>query len=159
MNIFEDKRETGILSLDNMTKTAISDIASRVIENVNEGNTDALKEYIKAKGLSELSDAIVSGIKELAIDEASKYEEGASVVGCKFQVRSLADTYDFSHNDEWALLNAQLDSVKKQMKEIEQKMIDAMKYAEIIDDRTGEVIPPAIVKKSGGKTIAITIPK
>jgi hypothetical protein len=45
------------------------------------------------------------------------------------------------------------------MKEIEQKMIDAMKYAEIIDDRTGEVIPPAVVKKRGGKTIAITIPK
>lgn len=159
MNIFEDKKEGVVLSLDNMTKTAISDIASKIIENVTEGNTDALQEFIKAKGLSELSDAIVSGIKDLAIDEASKYEDGASVIGCKFQVRSLADTYDFSHNDEWNLFNAQLDSVKKKMKEIEQKMIDAMKYAEIIDDRTGEVIPPAVVKKRGGKTIAITIPK
>lgn len=159
MNIFEEKKEGVMLSLDNMTKSAIGNIASKIIENVTEGNTDALQEYIKAKGLSELSDAIVSGIKELAIDEASKYEEGASVAGCKFQVRSLADTYDFSHNDEWALLNAQLDSVKRQMKEVEQKMIDAMRYAEIIDDRTGEVIPPAIIKKSGGKTIAITIPK
>jgi hypothetical protein len=34
----------------------------------------------------------------------------------------LSDTYDFSQNDEWNLLNAQLDSVNKKMKVIEQKM-------------------------------------
>lgn len=159
MNIFEEKNKGIVFSLDNLSKSTILDISSAIIKNVVDGNTDPLKEYIKAKGLSELSDSITSGIKELAIDEADRYQDGDTVMGCKFQVRSLADSYDFSHNDEWMLLNAQLDSVKKQMKEIEQKMIDAMKYAEIVDDRTGEVIPPAILKKKGSKTLAITMPK
>jgi hypothetical protein len=159
MNIFEFKEEGVIFSLESMTKGSISEVANKIIKNIVEGHTDALQEFIKAKGISELSEVIISGIKELAIDEASKYSDGESVLGCKFQVRSLADSYDFSHDDEWSVINNEIDSLKKKQKDRESKMIDAMKYAEVIDDQTGEVIPPAIVKKRGGKTIAISIPK
>lgn len=158
MNIFEDNNKGLMLALDNMSKSAINDIAVRIVKNVSEGHTDALQEYIKAKGLQELSDVIVSGIKDLAIDEAYKYEEGASVLGCKFQVKSLADTYDFSNDDEWNLLNQELSRIKERMKQREKQMIEAMNYSEIVD-KNGEIIPSAVLKKKGGKTIAITIPK
>lgn len=158
MDIFSKKEEGLVINLDNISKTYLSDVADRIISNVMDGDADPLKEYIKAKGLSELSSQILDGLKDEAIREAEKYENDAVVSGCKVQIKNTPTTYDFSHNDEWALLNAQLDSVKKQMKQIEQKMLDAMKYAEVIDDRTGEVIPPAIVKKEGSQTIAITIP-
>lgn len=158
MNIFEFKEEGLVFSLENMTKGSISEIANKIIKNVSEGHTDALQEFIKAKGLSELSDVIVYGIKELAIDEASKYSDGESVLGCKFQVRSLSDSYDFSHDEEWNVINNEIEYLKTKQKAREKKMIDAMAYAELIDD-SGEIIPRAIVKKRGGKTIAITIPK
>jgi len=157
MNIFEDNNGLA-LSLDNMSKSAINEIANRIVTNVSDGHTNALQEYIKAKGLSELSDIIVSGIKDLAIDEASKYEDGASVLGCKFQVKSLSDSYDFSNDDEWNLLNQELTRIKDRMKQREKQMIEAMNYSEIVDNN-GEIIPSAILKKRGGKTIAITIPK
>jgi chemotaxis protein CheY-P-specific phosphatase CheC len=157
MNIFEDNNGL-VLSLDNMSKSAINEIANRIVTNVSDGHTNALQEYIKAKGLSELSDIIVSGIKDLAIDEASKYEDGASVLGCKFQVKSLSDSYDFSNDDEWNLLNQELTRIKDRMKQREKQMIEAMNYSEIVD-KNGEIIPSAILKKRGGKTIAITIPK
>lgn len=158
MNIFEFKEEGVVFSLESMTKATISEIGNKIIKNVVEGNTDALQEFIKAKGLYELSEVIVSGIKELAIDEASKYSDGEAVLGCKFQVRSLADSYDFSHDSEWAIISNEMELLKTKLKAREKKMLDAMGYSELVDD-SGEVIPPAIVKKKGGKTIAITIPK
>lgn len=158
MDIFAKKEKGLIINLDNITKTYLGDVADRIISNVMDGDADPLQEYIKAKGLSELSSQILEGLKDEALREAEKYENEAIVSGCKIQIKNTPTTYDFSHNDEWALLNAQLDSVKKQMKQIEQKMLDAMKYAEVIDDRTGEVIPPAQIKKAGGQTLAVTIP-
>lgn len=158
MDIFNTSNQGLAINLETITKSVLSDISERIISNVMDGDADPLKEYIKAKGLSELASQILDGLKDEAVREAEKYGSESTVSGCKIVLKSTPTTYDFSHNDEWALLNAQLDSVKKQMKQIEQKMIDAMKYAEIIDDRTGEVIPPAQVKKAGGQTLAITIP-
>lgn len=158
MDIFSTKNDSLVINLENITKTGLSDFAEKIISNVMDGNADPIREYIKAKGLAELAAQISEGLKDEAIREVEKYSGQETIYGCKIQVKGTPTTYDFSHNDEWALLNAQLDSIKKQMKSIEQKMIDAMKYAEIIDDRTGEVIPPARIKKEGGQTIAITIP-
>ncbi len=45
------------------------------------------------------------------------------------------------------------------MKEREKKMIDATRYAELIDEDTGEVIPPAKVKGHGASALVIKIPK
>jgi hypothetical protein len=158
MNIFEEKERGILISLDNVTKESLNKIAQKIVKNVVEGHSDALQDYIKAKALAEVSDTIISSIKDLAIDEAEKYEQGASVLGCKFQVKNTADTYDFSHDDEWRILNEELERIKSKMKEREKQMIDAVGYSEITD-KYGEIIPSAILKKKGSKTIAITIPK
>lgn len=158
MNIFDTKQDGLVINLDGITKSHIAEISDKIISNVMDGNEDALKAYIKAKGLSELASSIVDGLKDEAIKEAEKYSDSETVFGCKVQVKNTPTTYDFSHNDEWALLNSRLDSIKREMKQIEQKMLDAMKYAEVVDDRTGEVIPPAQIKKAGSQTLAITIP-
>ena len=159
MDIFKETNTGLEIALDNMSKASLKKMAGNVIDNVEQGNADALQEYIKAKGIVELATSITDGLKEEAIREAEKYGKEDKILGCSFQVKSVPYTYDFSDNEEWLLLNAHLDATKKQMKEIETKMIDAMRYAEIIDDRTGEVIPPAKIKSGGGQTVSITIPK
>jgi len=159
MDIFKETTTGTEIALDNISKASLKGMATKVIHNVNEGNANALEEYIKAKGLVELATAITDGLKAEAIKEAEKYGSDSKLLGCSFQVKSVPYTYDFSDSDEWTLLNSRLDAIKKQMKEIESKMIDAMRYAEIIDDRTGEVIPPAKIKSGGGQTVSITIPK
>lgn len=158
MDIFKET-QTGLeIALDNMSKASLKAMAANVIENVENGNADALHEYIKAKGIVELATAITDGLKAEAIREAEKYSSEDKVFGCSVQVKSVPYTYDFSHDGEWKSLQLQIDALKERQKEREKKMIDAMKYSELTDEY-GEVIPPAKIKSGGGQTVSITIPK
>lgn len=159
MDIFKETTEGFELAINNISKSSLKSIADNIVETAKNGNSDPLQEYIKAKGIAELASAITDGLKDLAISEAEKYGNNDKVMGCGIQVKSLPYQYDFSDNEEWLLLQANLDSVKKRIKEIETMMIDAMKYAEVIHPETGEVIPPAKIKSGGGQTVSITIPK
>lgn len=159
MDIFKETNNGGLeIALDNMSKASLKSIASNVLENVFSGNADALEEYIKAKGIAELASFITDGLKSEAIKEASRYSAEDKVLGCSIQVKSSPYQYDFSHDEEWDLLNRQIQMLRNEQKEREKKMIDAMRYTELVDEN-GEVIPPAIIKSGGGETIAVTIPK
>lgn len=157
MDIFGKKEDALIINLEKISKSYISDISQKIVNNVVDGNADPMQEYIKAKGLSELSAQIMDGLKDEAIREAEKYADGDKILGCKFQVKNTPTTYDFSHDDEWSSLERQIQLLKDEQKKREKKMLDAMKYAELTDEN-GEVIPPAEIKKQGGQTLAITIP-
>lgn len=157
MNIFEKKQEGLVIDLENITKSSIAEVSDKIIANVMDGNEDALKAYIKAKGLSELSSIIIDGLKEEAIKEAEKYSSDENIFGCKVQVKSTPTTYDFSHDDEWKAISNEMEQLKTKQKAREKKMLDAINYAELTDE-FGEIIPPASIKKQGGQTLAITIP-
>lgn len=157
MDIFNKKEEAIVVNLDTITKSYLTDISQRIISNVMDGESDPMQEYIKAKGLSELSSQIMDGLKDEAIREAEKYSGEDKIFGCKVQIKSTPTTYEFSHDDEWAVLNREIENLRAKQKEREKKMLDAMKYSELTDEY-GEIIPPAEVKKQGGQTIAITIP-
>jgi hypothetical protein len=133
-------------------------VARIVVHKVEEGEESALEQYIKAKGVADIAGEIMDGLKGLAMDEASAYSANDKVLGCEFQVKNTATTYDFSHDETWAHLNETMSSIKEAIKVREKQMLDAMKYAELVDEN-GEVIPPAVIKKAGGSTIAISIPK
>lgn len=158
MNIFEEK-ETGIaINFGTISKENIDNLSSSIAHSVMEGNEYAIEQYVKAKGMSELAKSIMDKLKDLAIDEATKYNEKDKVAGCTFQVKSTPTTYDFSHNQEWAMLNAQMESIKKKMKYIESLMVEAIKHGQMAD-ADGFIVEPAVVKSSGGTTIAVNIPK
>lgn len=159
MDIFEERNDSIVLSLGNITKSGLGELAHRVSSSVTNGEEDALDVYIKAKALSEIADAIMSDVKEEAVSEAGNYSTNdSSKLGCKFQIKETPNAYSFEHNEEWVHLNNQIETLKKAQKEIEKQMIEAMKYSELIS-KDGEVIPPAIIKRYGGTTLAISIPK
>jgi hypothetical protein len=158
MNIFETK-ETGLsINLGRLSKQQVGTMAQSIVENVMEGNEYALEQYVKAKGLAEIANAIVDGLKELAIREAENYTSEDKILGCTVQVKSTATTYDFSHSQEWAMLNAHLEATKKKLKYIESQMVEAMNHQQMVDV-DGVLIEPAKIKKPGGTTIAVNIPK
>jgi hypothetical protein len=158
MNIFEEK-ETGLsINLDNITKEYIDKLSSSVAHSVMEGNDYAIHQYIKAKGVAEIASSIMDKIKDLAVFDAENYSDGEKIYGCGFQIKSSPNTYDFSHDDQWKMINQKIESLKVILKDREKEMINAIGYSQLVDS-AGEVIPPAKIKKQGSKTIAISIPK
>jgi hypothetical protein len=158
MDIFETK-ETGLsINLGRLSKETVAVMAQSIVENVLQGNEYALEQYVKAKGLAEIANSIVDGLKDMAIRDAANYTTEDKVLGCTVQVKSTATTYDFSHNTEWAMLNAHLEATKKKMKYIESQMVEALNHEQMVD-MDGVIIEPAKIKKPGGTTIAVNMPK
>lgn len=152
MDIFEERNEGLILNLESLTKSSLKSFADKIVNNVNEGNANALEEYIKAKGLSEALDIIIESLKKDAVDEAEKYIGDQPVMGCKILIKTTPVIYDYSHNKEWTEISSKIESLKLQQKEIEKKMVLSLSYSI-------EGVEPAVIKGGGSQTIQVTIPK
>lgn len=158
MNIFEEKESGLSIKLDNISKSYIDQLSSSIAHSVMEGNEYAIEQYIKAKGVAEIANSIMDKIKDLAISEADNYNPDDKVYGCSIQVKSTPTTYDFSHDDQWKMINQKIEALKVILKEREAEMINAVGYSQLVTD-SGEIIPAAKIKKQGTKTIAVSIPK
>lgn len=159
IDIFKEEDKGMVIALDNMSKANLSHMANQVVFNcIDYGNEDPLEAYIKAKGLAEIADKIMEGLKNHAIKDAYKFEKDQKVMGCTVVVKSTPTTYDYSHNEEWVNLSNEIAMLTEKRKEIEKAMVQAMNYAEVVD-ADGVIVEPAVVKKAGGETIQITIPK
>jgi len=152
MNIFEEKNEGLILNLDTLSKSSLKIFADKIINNVHEGHSNVLEEYIKAKGLSEAIDIIINSIKSDALDEAEKYTGDQKIMGCTVLIKNTPVLYDYSHNNEWSDINSQIEFLKNKQKAIEKTMVLSIEYP-----IAG--VEPAIIKKDSGQTIQVTIPK
>ena len=159
MDIFKEDSTGMVLALDNLSKANLSKMANEIVlTSIEGGYEDPLEAYIKAKGLSEIADGIMTGLKDYAMKEAYRYEKDQKVLGCSVLVKATPNTYDFSHNPSWVHLNNEINRLKAEQKEIEKQMILAIGYSEMITS-DGELIEPAMIKKAGGETIQVTIPK
>jgi hypothetical protein len=160
MNIFEDNElvPKGLIDFNNLNKTALGQVSGAVIEEVTEGNEEALSTYIKAKALSEVAANIIKGVKEEAMIEAERAGKTSSKLGCEVMIKSGGTSYSFDHDEEWNNLNEQINELNALKKEREKKMIEATKYSELVDE-SGEVIPPAQVKNYVADVLTIKIPK
>jgi len=160
-DIFNDNSNTKqelVINLTNFSKSTLVGIASNIVQSVHDNEADAMSEYLKAKAVSEIAEAVMSGIKEDVKDEVEKYGKECVFSGTSFVIKNQADSYDFSHDEEWVLLNQQMDALKTKIKAREKKMVDAIKYSNLVDEN-GEIIPPAVVKKRGGTILSLTLPK
>jgi hypothetical protein len=161
VDIFEENLlPENSLDFNNINKAALGKVSGAVVDRVMSGDEDPLKVYIKAKAITEVANGIIKDIKSVALDEAEKYgSEEASMLGCPFVVKNGPTSYEFDHDQEWCKLSIEMANIKEQIKRREKKMIDAMNYAEVVDEETGEVIPPAKIKRAGASILAVTIPR
>lgn len=157
-DIFKTTDKGLIVNLATISKGYLNEVASDIIKSVMEGESDALHEYIKAKGLAELASIIIEGLKDEALSEADNYAKDEKVLGCDIVIKGTPALYDFSVDEEWVIIANQINELKGKLKARELKMIDALKYSNLVDEN-GEVIPKADVKKEAGTTLSVTIKK
>jgi hypothetical protein len=162
MDIFaEDNKPAPILlEFSKINKAALGELSGAVVDKVASGDDSALETYIKAKALEFVVTEIISDVKAEALDEAEKYErDDSNILGVDFMVKNGATRYSFDHDDEWNEINDEIKKLTAKRKAREKIMIDATKYAQVVDENTGEIVTPAEVKSSGGSILNITIPK
>jgi hypothetical protein len=140
MDIFKEDSTGMVIALDNLSKANLSKMANEIVlTSIEGGYEDPLEAYIKAKGLSEIADGIMTGLKDYAMKEAYRYEKDQKVLGCSVLVKATPNTYEFSHNPAWVHLNNEINRLKAEQKEIEKQMILAIGYSEMIS-ADGELI-------------------
>lgn len=127
----------------------------RVVGEVQEGNIDALTAYIylwKVKKAAEEALARVEKLQDLP-SLATQYPKGEPIDGLLVSVQNTPSTYKYS-----AHVSA-LEEGLKRRKKLEQQAAELSSRGQmLIDEGTGEVVPPANVV-SGQPKLYISIPK
>jgi hypothetical protein len=151
--------ETGLsFELDNLmasNKAFRTDLAQRVVQDVNNGVIDSLKAFIYANKGQEVFDAIVTNLRPIIAGKQIQ-KGGLKMYDSEIIEKKNPDKYDFSvcSDSTWDSLNAQLTDIKAKMKERE-TFLKALK--EPISTLDGEIInPPSITNGAMNVSIKLT---
>jgi len=154
----ESKDKALSVHVNNITKRDIIKVADNTVQQVLDGERDALEVIIQAKAIAQVAEKIIEGAKAHAIDEAYKYDRNDRVYhGVKFVIKKVADTWGFDHCDEWLDLEEKIRSLSLAKKRLEKKMVNAYNgVPEFFEN--GLPVPPARIAEYKGETIEIQIP-
>ena len=124
-------------------------LAEQLSDQVLDGNKDPLEAWGELKMLEDAIKKAKDLIRDPAIEELAKYGPSTMMNGVKLTKYNGKRTYKYDHNDDWSEL-------KSKMQDVERKMKIAVNDT-IVDEETGEVIPPAKVVYSS-ETISVELP-
>jgi hypothetical protein len=144
------------------TKDSIADAVENLVQQIEDsGDDDVLDVYSKCTALVDYLNNVKKGIQPMVEDEVAKYEKGevAQSNGIKIVMSSSAAKYSFESYEGWVKQKAISDRELDELKRIEGMMKKAEGTAGIIDEETGEIVPPRVKVKEGATTIRATIPK
>lgn len=141
-------------SLISTTKTQRSDLAKWIIEEVTDGNQDALKTFIYAAKAEEFFKELVNNIRPL-IAAKQIQKGGLTMYEAQIIERKNPDKYDFasSNDSTWNDLSALLIQTKEKLKERETFL---MALTEDVSTMEGEIIHPP-QKIHGAQNISIKL--
>lgn len=117
--------------MDEQLEYEINRIASDAIE----GNTDAMKAFIRLKALASYVADSIKAVEPSALLKADDYE-GQELMGNIIRTQQGA-RYDYKHYEGWKEINDKRKRLEKIMKDA------CNSNTEALDPETGEVIPPA----------------
>lgn len=147
--------DTATLFKEAVTKKRIAEFAEPIIEKAENGEIDALDAYVQVKIASEYISNLSKGLKPFAEDEADRYgKEEATMYGCAIQQTSGSTKYDYSHDEVWSEIKAEIYALMAKLKEREDFMKKAMSFSGVVDE-DGVEIPPA--KAIGGSAASIRV--
>jgi len=109
---------------------------------VAEGEVDALEAYAMLKRIEKAAEPLSKAVKEEAIAKALEYgadKEPFKYKGSEFRFQKGRSMYSFKHIDSWS----KAEEEKKRIEELAK--FAAKNNAEVADQETGEMIPPAHV--------------
>jgi hypothetical protein len=142
-------------------KSAIDTFVSTMVARIKDGQEDALKYHIQAKGLMKALDAIEKEVKPQILKEADKYRGDGKVIsvfGAKVEFKEVGVIYNYAGcaDPEWERLDAEIKSLTERRKERETFLRSLKEPIELISTGTGEVrrVHPPV--KKGQESIAVS---
>lgn len=146
---------------DVYSKQSIQADASMAMQKImDEGMTDPLEVYTRLKTIQEFVSGCIDTIKDDALDELDRHgKDGAKIFGIPLIQKNSGKKYGFDNYDGWTEIDDKIKDLTEQRKTLEKQMKGAIGTAGIIDEDTGEVVPPAQVVSEGKTIIQATIPR
>lgn len=126
-------------------RAEMKNFVTKIIDEVENGNINPLQLDVQMKRIQELCEAIREKTRTLVLDEVAKYEKVFNLHGATISLTERA-SYDYSNDTECVRLEKDLKARKEMLKAIKMPLVD---------EATGEVLNPPIIKKSDILTIKI----
>ena len=117
---------------------------AQLVQDVYEGQEDALKAFAIIKEFKAKVDECVEAIQEAAEEEAAKHGKNFTHKDWKFELRSGKRTFSFKHIPAWQAKKAELKAIEEQAKSAYNSFQNNL--TSVTDD--GEVVPRATVSVS-----------
>lgn len=130
------------LSTIEPSKFSVEMLKSQIVTHFMETGESPLELLVKSEAVIQLLDGIRADLKEVVIEELSKYPQGkAEVLGSELSKMESGIKYIYDQDYTWCKLNDEIESRKFALKERE-KMLRSI-TAPMVDPETGEVVHPA----------------
>lgn len=130
------------LSTIEPSKFSVEMLKSQIVNHFMETGESPLELLVKSEAVIQLLDGIRADLKEVVIEELSRYPQGkAEVLGSELSKMESGIKYIYDQDYTWCKLNDEIESRKFALKERE-KMLRSI-TAPMVDPETGEVVHPA----------------
>ena len=130
------------LSTIEPSKFSVEMLKSQIVNHFMETGESPLELLVKSEAVIQLLDGIRADLKEVVIEELSRYPQGkAEVLGSELAKMESGVKYIYDQDYTWCKLNDEIESRKFALKERE-KMLRSI-TAPMVDPETGEVVHPA----------------
>lgn len=144
------------LSTIEPSKFSVEMLKSQIVTHFMETGESPLELLVKSEAVIQLLDGIRADLKEVVIEELSKYPQGkAEVLGSELSKMESGVKYIYDQDYTWCKLNDEIESRKFALKERE-KMLRSI-TAPMVDPETGEVVHAAT--RISTTTFKITLKK
>ena len=144
------------LSTIEPSKFSVEMLKSQIVNHFMETGESPLELLVKSEAVIQLLDGIRADLKEVVIEELSKYPQGkVEVLGSELAKMESGVKYIYDQDYTWCKLNDEIESRKFALKERE-KMLRSI-TTPMVDPETGEVIHP--VTKISTTTFKISLKK
>ncbi len=141
------------LSVLPSTKEQIQIFADKLMNELDNGETDALQLLKVQKAFDKVFDKIKDKLREASIEAAEKYGKGKfGLNGAEYEVKEMGVKYNYEHcgDPKWKRLKEDLKDRETLLKSLKESMA-------MVDEETGEVITIYPPLKSSTTTVQITL--
>lgn len=99
------------------TKTEVANQASKLIDQVKEGEVEAMRVYAMMTALEKVAADVKKGILENVLTEHDRYgEKTTTVYGATYERCEVGVKYDYTEDEEWRMMQENIDAIKVEQK-------------------------------------------
>lgn len=99
------------------TKTEVANQASKLIEQVKEGEVSAMRAYALMTALEKVASDVKKGIMESVLTEHERYgEKTTTAYGVTYERCEVGVKYNYSEDEEWLMLEENIKAIRTEQK-------------------------------------------